>query len=90
VLVWRLGAADVTRRAVWWLVRSNYPVSRSVKDEKGVAKGRMGTVELLNARVLAPQPFVAFDWCAEKEGLAAAACLDQTLRLFIVTRLNRY
>ena len=65
-------------------------MSRTKKDEKGVAEGVVGSVELLNARVLAPQPFVAFDWCAEKEGLAAAACLDQTLRVFIVTKLNKY
>lgn len=53
-------------------------------------QGVVGSVELLNARVLAPQPFVSFDWCAEKEGLAAATCLDQTLRVFIVTKLNKY
>lgn len=72
------------------LYKYNYPMSRTSKDEKGVVSGVVGSVELLNARVLAPQPFVAFDWCAEKEGLAAATCLDQTLRVFIVTKLNKY
>jgi len=51
--------------------------------------GVPGRVELLNARIVSSQPVVAWDWCAGKEGLAAAACLDQTLRVYIVTRLER-
>jgi hypothetical protein len=49
-----------------------------------------GRVELLNARVVAPQPLVGWDWCAEREGLAAAVSLDQTVRVFAVTRLERH
>ena len=50
-------------------------------------RGVPGTVELLNARIVSSQPVVSWDWCVEKDGLAVAACLDQTLRVFIVTRL---
>ena len=69
---------------------STYPVSRQVKDPEGRPKGNMGSVELLNARIIAQQPFVSFDWCAEKEGLAATTALDQSLRVLIVTKLNKY
>jgi len=72
------------------LYKYTYPVSRQMKDTEGRAKGVVGSVELLNARVMADQPFVSFDWCAEKEGLAAATALDQTLRILIVTKLNKY
>ena len=53
-------------------------------------KGVMGRVELLNARIIGSQPVVAFDWSPDKEGLACMACLDQTVRVFIVTKLHKY
>ena len=59
-----------------------------VTHEDGTKAGMAGTVELLNARVVSTQPVVAWDWCAGKTGLAAAACLDQTLRVFVVTKLE--
>jgi hypothetical protein len=46
-----------------------------------------GTCELLNARVVSSQPVVAWDWHGEKEGLAVGAALDQTVRVYIVTKL---
>lgn len=58
-----------------------------MKDEEGRPKGVAGTVELLNARIVSTQPLVAWDWSPDKEGLAAAACLDQTIRVFLVTKL---
>ena len=51
--------------------------------------GVMGSVELLNSRILAPQPLVGWDWSPDKEGLAAAVALDQTVRVYIVTKLNK-
>lgn len=42
------------------------------------------------SQVLASQPIVSFDWSPDKEGLAVAACLDQTVRVFIVTKLHLY
>ena len=32
---------------------------------------------------------VAFDWSVDKTGLAVSACLDQTLRVYIVTKLDK-
>jgi uncharacterized membrane protein len=49
----------------------------------------LGGVELLNARIVSTQPIVGWDWSSDKCGLAAAVCLDQTLRVFIVTRLAK-
>jgi hypothetical protein len=39
--------------------------------------------------IISTQPVVGFDWSPDMEGLAAAVCLDQTLRIFIVTKLNK-
>lgn len=61
-----------------------------IKDEDGHAKGVVGSVELLNARVLSSQPFVGFDWSPDKEGLACAVSLDQTARVYIVTKLGKH
>jgi len=76
-------------RFPWCFPRSRYPSKRSFKDEDGHYKGVAGTAELVNSRVLSTQPMVAFDWSADKMGLACAACLDQTLRVYIVTKLGK-
>ncbi len=52
--------------------------------------GVVGSLELLNSKVISTQPIVNADWNADKEGLCVLACLDQTLRVFIVTKLNKY
>jgi len=70
--------------------RSKYPSSLTSKDEEGKLIGNVGSVELLNSRVLSSQPFVSYDWSPDKEGLAVGSCLDQSLRVFIVTKLNLY
>ncbi len=67
-----------------------YPDQRAMKDEDGRAKGVAGSVELLNARVLSSQPFVGFDWSPDKEGLACAVALDQTARVYRVTKLHKH
>jgi hypothetical protein len=36
------------------------------------------------------QPCVSYDWSMDKEGLAVLACLDQTLRVYITTKLHLY
>jgi WD repeat-containing protein 92 len=61
-----------------------------IKDEDGKAKGVMGSLELLNARIVSSQPVVGFDWHADKEGLACAVTLDQQVRVLIVTKLEKY
>ena len=84
------------------LYKYHYPASRVQKappaaaasgrsgGPEGAAKGVIGRVELLNARVLSSQPFVGFDWSPDKEGLACAVSLDQTARVDIVTRLAKH
>ncbi len=73
------------------LYRYRYPAKRAGADAgTGVARGVPGTLELLNAKLVSTQPLVAWDWCACREGLAAAACLDQTVRVFLVTKLERH
>lgn len=71
------------------LYKYSYPVSRSVRDDKGHARGVMGSVELLNSRVIATQPIVAWDWSVDKTGLAVAASLDQHVRVLIATKLDK-
>ena len=39
---------------------------------------------------LQTQPIVSFDWSPDKQGLCTLACLDQTLRVYIVTKLHKY
>jgi WD40 repeat protein len=67
-----------------------YPPQRSKKDAEGRAKGVPGTVELLNSKVISSQPIVSLDFSPDKEGLTALACLDQTVRVLIITKLNLY
>ena len=55
---------------------------------EGRDKGVVGTVELLNDRELATQPIVSLDWNKEKIGLGVISCLDQTVKVLIVTKLN--
>lgn len=63
-------------------------VGESKKDKAPI--GMPGTVELLNSRVISTQPIVSFDWSDSREGLCVLSCLDQTLRVFICTKLNKY
>mmetsp|Transcript_6576 Transcript_6576/g.11058 ORF Transcript_6576/g.11058 Transcript_6576/m.11058 type:complete len:357 (-) Transcript_6576:125-1195(-) len=68
----------------------HYPKSRTAMAKDNVPVGVAGTVELLNSKVISSQPIVSFDWSADKEGLCVLSCLDQTLRSYIVTKLNKY
>ena len=70
--------------------RYKYPDRRTVKDSEGRLKGVVGSVELLNARIVGTQPIVSFDWSPDKEGLSVCCCLDQTVRVFLVTKLHKY
>ena len=72
------------------IYRYMYPRKRAETDSEGRMRGVAGRVELLNARVVASQPIVGFDWSPDKEGLAVAASLDQAVRVFIVTKLDRF
>eukprot|EP01036_Dinobryon_divergens_P034630 gene34630-44768_t len=68
----------------------HYPKSRTTNAKDNVPMGVAGTVELLNSKVISSQPIVSMDWSPDKEGLCVLSCLDQTLRCFIVTKLNKY
>lgn len=52
--------------------------------------GVAGSVELLNSRVISSQPIVSFDWSPDREGLCCLSCLDQTVRVYIVTKLEKF
>jgi len=53
-------------------------------------KGLVGKIEKLNDQILAQQPIVSIDWHEDKIGLACMAALDQTVKVAIVTRLEKY
>ncbi|GLE02378.1 hypothetical protein PINS_up011216 [Pythium insidiosum] len=52
--------------------------------------GVCGSVELLNSRVLSTQPIVSVDWSPDREGLCVLASLDQTVRVYIVSKTHKY
>lgn len=68
----------------------NYPAARSRVGKDDIPTGVVGSVELLNSKVISSQPIISLDWSPDKEGLAVLSCLDQTVRVFIVTKLNKY
>mmetsp|Transcript_3188 Transcript_3188/g.6448 ORF Transcript_3188/g.6448 Transcript_3188/m.6448 type:complete len:358 (-) Transcript_3188:22-1095(-) len=73
------------------LYKYHYPAKREAEHKKDKAPvGVVGSVELLNSRVISTQPIVSFDWSPDREGLCCLSCLDQSLRVFIVTKLNKY
>jgi len=74
------------------LYKYHYPDKRAARaGADGAAQaGVMGGVELLNARILAPQPIAGFDWHADRPGLACAVALDQTAKALLVTKLDQY
>jgi len=72
------------------IYRYNYPGQRAIKDANGNMKGVAGTLELINDKVLSPQPIVSLDWHSDKLGLGCMACLDQTCKVIIVTKLHLY
>lgn len=78
------------------IYKYHYPPSRTRTvttgpgEPDGAPMGVMGNLELLNSKVITTQPIVNMDWNVDKEGLCVMGCLDQTLRVFIVTKLNKY
>ena len=69
--------------------KSNLIISSRAGPDN-IPVGMMGNVELLNSKVISSQPIVSMDWSPDKEGLAVLSCLDQTIRCYIVTKLNKY
>lgn len=72
------------------MYKYSYPASRQAQGEDGLPVGVVGTVELLNSKVISSQPIVSLDWSADKEGLCVLSSLDHTIRVYIVTKLNKY
>ena len=72
------------------LYKYNYPNERVVKDDNGVDKGIIGNLEILNSKEITTQPIVSLDWNPDKLGLAGMAALDQSIKLYLFTRLNYY
>ncbi|ELW64093.1 WD repeat-containing protein 92 [Tupaia chinensis] len=71
------------------LWKYEYPVQRSKKDSEGVEMGVAGSVSLLQNVTLSTQPISSVDWSPDKRGLCVCSSFDQTVRVLIVTKLNR-
>ena len=72
------------------IYKYNYPAKRVIEDEMQHKKGVVGSLTLLNDKNLSTQPIASFDWSPDKTGLGVMACLDQTCKVIIVTKLNLY
>ncbi|KAL9181582.1 hypothetical protein ACHAXT_010387 [Thalassiosira profunda] len=72
------------------LYKYQYPKNRVGKHpQDGTPVGVAGTVELLNSRVISTQPIVSFDWSPDREGLCCLCSLDQTMKVYICTKLDK-
>ena len=80
------GAGDGTVN----VYRYHYPAQRAITDENGVARGVAGSVEQLNSKKLAELPVVSWDWSADKLGLFVMSSVDQSVKVGMVTKLNKY
>lgn len=73
------------------IYKYHYPLKRVGKHKKdGSPIGVMGDIELLNSRVISTQPIISFDWSPDRVGLCCMGSLDQSLRVYIVTKLDKY
>eukprot|EP00924_Labyrinthula_sp_SR-Ha-C_P002660 maker-scaffold_13-snap-gene-3.63-mRNA-1 protein AED:0.01 eAED:0.01 QI:964/1/1/1/1/1/3/59/407 len=50
---------------------------------------KLGSVELLNSKIVSTQPVISFDWNRDKTGLFCMSSVDQTIRVYIVSRLDK-
>ncbi|XP_053568083.1 dynein axonemal assembly factor 10 [Bombina bombina] len=71
------------------LWKYEYPAQRSKKDSDGVDMGVAGSVSLLQNVTLSTQPISSLDWSPDKKGLCVSTSFDQTVRVLIVTKLNK-
>jgi len=51
--------------------------------------GVAGSVSLLQNVTLSTQPISSLDWSPDKKGLCVCGAFDQTVRVLIVTKLNK-
>ncbi|KAM9654380.1 dynein axonemal assembly factor 10 isoform 2-T2 [Morphnus guianensis] len=71
------------------LWKYEYPAQRSKKDSEGAEMGVAGSVSLLQNVTLSTQPISSLDWSPDKKGLCVCGAFDQTVRVLIVTKLNK-
>ena len=72
------------------IYKYTYPKNRVGKHRDGSPIGISGSVELLNSRVISTQPIVSFDWSPDRQGLCCLTSMDQTLRAFVITKLEKH
>lgn len=73
------------------IYKYHYPKKRVGKHaQDGAAIGIAGSVELLNSRVISTQPVTSFDWSPDRQGLCCLSSMDQTLRVFVITKLEKH
>lgn len=72
------------------IYKYTYPKNRVGKHRDGSPIGISGSVELLNSRVISTQPIVSFDWSPDRQGLCCLTSMDQTLRVFVITKLEKH
>ncbi|NXF19360.1 WDR92 protein, partial [Rhodinocichla rosea] len=72
-----------------FLIGSEYPAQRSKKDSEGSEMGVAGSLSLLQNVTLSTQPISSLDWSPDKKGLCVCGAFDQTVRVLIVTKLNK-
>jgi len=73
------------------IYKYHYPQNRVGKHrEDGAPIGVAGSVELLNSRVISTQPVTSFDWSVDRQGLCCLSSMDQTLRVFVITKLEKH
>ncbi|XP_041892598.1 WD repeat-containing protein 92 isoform X1 [Corvus kubaryi] len=71
------------------LWKYEYPAQRLKKDSEGSEMGVAGSVSLLQNVTLSTQPISSLDWSPDKKGLCVCGAFDQTVRVLIVTKLNK-
>lgn len=77
------GGGDLT------LSKYQYPPEREVRDPEGMKRGVAGAIDSINQAKVGDQPINAIDWNRAKEGLLACTSFDQSLRVMLVTKLDR-
>lgn len=70
------------------LWKYDYPAKR-VKEVDNQPVGQAGTLSYLQNSTISTQPVCGLDWSPDKTGLCACVSFDQTVRILIVTKLNR-
>lgn len=71
------------------LFRYEYPSKNYIKNKNGKKEGVIGSVELINETQITNQPINSWNWNKHKNGLACMTSLDQSIKVIIVTKLDK-